>query len=328
MARTLRFLAPILTAGLLLTGCGAGEPEAEAAQAPEPGPCPESGLALSLTPVGHAADRSFLAIGLVNCDDESHLLDSYPNVGVFGGDVTISRDGNLPESVTVAPGKTLIAPLSWTSVPHDAEDTEDRITVDRLLVNALPEYHGYELEVDPAFELYADHVLDLGAWQNPAGEPPTEPVETETPAPTETPEAEAAACPEPGFSITTGEPNAAMGIRAISIELVNCGDEAIEVNGYPVVQVLHNGAPIEVEVNQGSDQLTDPGPTHIVVEPGESVSAGMLWRNKVESSDPADVVDATELVMSYAEDAPTIVVEPMYSVDLGTTRYLEVTAWR
>ncbi|GAB3662127.1 DUF4232 domain-containing protein [Glycomyces tarimensis] len=320
MIRVLRLLAPILTAGLLLSACGAGG--SEAVQAPEDGTCPDSGLDVSATPAGEASNERFLAIGLVNCGDVPHLLDSHPNVGVFGGDIAISRDGNVPESVTVDPGQTLVAPLSWTTVAEDAEDT---ITVDRLLVNALPEPTGYTVEIEPAFELAPDHVLDLGAWQHPAD---TEPVPDDTETPAEEPAPDAGACTEEGFQITITEPSAAMGIRAVGIDLVNCGAEAIEVNGYPVVEVLHGGATIEVEVHEGSGQLTDPGPTAITVEPGGSVSAGMLWRNKVESADPADVVNATALAMTYAEGAPTIVVTPSYPIDLGTTRYLEVTAWR
>lgn len=316
MMRLSRLAAPLLAAALLLSGCGTGPAAADSAGEG----CPESGLQVSLTPTGEAAGKSFLAIGLVNCDDVPHVLDSYPNVGVFGGNITISRDGNEPESVTVDPGEALIAPLAWDTVPEGTD--EDTLTVDRLLINALPEYQGYEVAVEPSFELYTDQVLDLGAWQNPAEDAPPEPVETETPAP------EPEACPEAGFRITVSQGSAAMGLRSAGIELVNCGEETIEVDGYPVVGVPGDGELLDVEVHQGSDQLTDPGPTPLAVEPGDSITAAMLWRNKVESSDPADVVNATRLVMSYAEGAPTVVVEPEATIDLGTTRYLEVTAWR
>ncbi|WP_051393257.1 DUF4232 domain-containing protein [Glycomyces arizonensis] len=320
MMRLPRLAAPLLAAALLLSGCGAGQAAADSAA--DEG-CPESGLQVSVTPTGEAAGKRFLAIGLVNCDDVPHVLDSYPNVGVFGGNITISRDGNEPESVTVDPGGALIAPLAWDTVPESTD--EDTLTVDRLLINALPEYQGYEVAVEPSFELYVDQVLDLGAWQNPAEDAPPEPVETETPEPGPV---ETGECPETGFRITVSQGSAAMGLRTAGIELVNCGEKAIEVNGYPVVGVPGDGALLDVEVHQGSDRITDPGPTPLTVEPGDSISAGMLWRNKVESSDPADVVNATRLVMTYAEGAPTVVVEPEATIDLGTTRYLEVTAWR
>jgi hypothetical protein len=102
----------------------------------------------------------------------------------------------------------------------------------------------------------------------------------------------------------------------------------IEVNGNPVVRVWDDGRPVTVEVRQGSDQLHDPGPSPIVVAPGGAVQAGMLWRLRVESENPDDIVDATELSVSYADHAPLQLVEPEYSIDLGTTRTLEVTAWR
>ncbi|GAB3228217.1 hypothetical protein GCM10027447_20130 [Glycomyces halotolerans] len=322
MTRALRLPTSLLALGLALAGCGAGgsDPGQEPAQG-----CHESGLDVSVTPTGTAAGKRFLAIGLVNCGDAPRLLDSHPNVGVFGGDVTVSRDGNEPETVEVGPGDALIAPLAWTDVPEHAENT---LTVDRLLITALPDHHGHPVEVDPAFELLRDHVLELGAWQRPAGDADTEPVETASPATEDEDDQAPATCPEAGFHVTVAQGSAAMGIRSAGIELVNCGQAAIEVDGYPVIEVLQDGSPIQVEVHHGSDTLTDPGPSRIVVEPGESVSAGLLWRNKVESADTGAVVSDPRLSIAYTAGGPAVVVEPESPVDLGTTRYLEVTAWR
>lgn len=157
----------------------------------------------------------------------------------------------------------------------------------------------------------------------------TEPVEPASPiepaeptAPTEP------ACPEEGFQATVSGMNAAMGIRATGIELVNCGTENIEVNGYPHLQILGESGPIAVEVKEGSDTLQDPGPTPITLAPGDSVSAGLLWRNRVESADENDAVNATEINVGYSDDSPMVTVTPEASIDLGTTRELEVTAWR
>lgn len=318
-SRPLVLLAAALT--LALSGCGVGAGAEEPRRSAGSTECDEHGVQLSLTPTGEVADRTFMAIGLVNCGEAPLVLDSMPQVGVFGGNVVAPRDANAPESVTLEPGQGAIAPLSWTVATGEGE----LLDVDRFLINALPVYAGYELALAEPVQLDADHVLDLGSWQ-PTGPAATDPVEPTDPATTEAPVEQS--CPEEGFRITVSGMNAAMGIRATGIDLVNCGTEDIEVNGYPQIEVLVNAAPIAVEVREGSDTLRDPGPTPITVAPGESVSAGMLWRNLVESSDPADTVDATQINVGYAEDSPLQKVTPEHSIDLGTTRELEVTAWR
>jgi hypothetical protein len=85
---------------------------------------------------------------------------------------------------------------------------------------------------------------------------------------------------------------------------------------------------VELDVREGSDTLQDPGPTPITLAPGDTVSAGLLWRNKVESADEGDIVNATEINVGYAKDSPLVTVTPEAPIDLGTTRELEVTAWR
>lgn len=317
MRRTTRPLA-ILTAVLALaaSGCslvpdtGGGEPAAATSTE-----CDEYGIQMSLTPTGEVGDRTFMAIGLVNCGEEPLLLDSMPQVGVFGGNVVAPRDRNAADAITVDPGQGVIAPLSWTEATGAGEVLE----VDVFLVNATPVTAGYELELAEPVELDADHVLDLGSWQV-AGEPadpPVEPIEPATDQPAE-PE-----CSE-GFHVTVTQGSAAMGIRSGGIELVNCGTEDIAINGYPVIEIPG----VEIEVREGSDTLQDPGPSAITLAPGDSVSAGMLWRNKVESAEESDVVNATEINVGYAEGSPMETVNPESPIDLGTTRDLEVTAWR
>ncbi|MEU5153643.1 DUF4232 domain-containing protein [Glycomyces sp. NPDC021274] len=313
MPRTSRPLALIAAVlALAASGCGAGGDSGDEAAAATSTACDDHGIQMSLTPTGEVGDRTFMAIGLVNCGEAPLLLDSMPQVGVFGGNVVAPRDHNAPESVTVDPGQGAIAPLSWEAPTHTGEVLE----VDRFLINALPVYAGYELDLAEPIELDAEHVLDLGAWQLtgvPAAE--VEPVEPATDRPEEP------QCPEGGFHVTVTQGSAAMGLRTSGIELVNCGTEDIAINGYPVIEIPG----VEVAVRQGSDTLQDPGPTAITLAPGESVSAGMLWRNLVEAG---DVVNATEINVGYAAGSPLETVTPEASIDLGTTREIEVTAWR
>lgn len=313
-ARPLALIAALLA--LAAAGCGTGGgngPMAPAAATSTE--CDDLGIQMSLTPTGEVGDRVFMAIGLVNCGTEPLLLDSLPQVGVFGGNVSAPRDANIEESITVDPGQGAIAPLSWVK-PTRSQEVMD---VDRFLINAPPVYAGYELELAQPVQLNTDHVLDLGSWQR-SGEPAIPPAEPVEPA-TDRPEAP---CPEGGFHVTVTQGSAAMGVRSGGIELVNCGTEDIEINGYPVLEIPG----VAIEVRQGSDTLQDPGPTAITLAPGETVSAGMLWRNKVESSDEDDVVNATQISVGYAEGSPLETVSPEAPIDLGTTREIEVTAWR
>ncbi|WP_205326390.1 DUF4232 domain-containing protein [Glycomyces sp. YM15] len=308
-SRPLALIAAVLA--FAASGCGFGsgdEPAAATSTA-----CDDHGIQMSLTPTGIVGDRTFMAIGLVNCGEEPLLLDSMPQVGVFGGNVVAPRDLNAPESVTVDPGQGAIAPLSWTPATGGGETVE----VDRFLVNALPVYAEYELELAEPIELGAEHVLDLGAWQL-SGVPAAQPAEPVQPA---TDRPEEPDCPEEGFHVTVTQGSAAMGVRSSGIELLNCGTADIEVNGYPVIEFPG----VDVAVRHGSDTLQDPGPAPITLAPGDTASAGMLWTNRVEAG---DVVNATEISVGYAEGSPMETVTPEASIDLGTTRQIEVTAWR
>lgn len=312
--------AAVLTLAMSACGVGAGGIDEDTGGPVASTDCDEHGVQLGLTPAGEVADRTFMAIGLVNCGEAPLVLDSMPQVGVSGGNVVAPRDANVPESMALEPGQGAVAPLSWTVATGEGE----MLDVDRFHITVSPVPAGYELDLAEPVELDADHVLDLGAWQpaGPAATDPVEPTEPVSEAPAEEP------CPESGFHVTVSQGSAAMGIRSAGIELVNCGEEDIEVNGYPVVKVLANGGAVDIEVREGSDTLQDPGPTPITVAPGSSVRASMLWRNKVESSDPNDDVNSDNLSIGYAEDSPLTAVTPEITIDLGTTRELEVTAWR
>ncbi|THV25954.1 DUF4232 domain-containing protein [Glycomyces paridis] len=306
-------LAAALALALAACGQDAGSP-GTAAPPPAMTDCDEFGVQMSLTPAGEVGDRTYLALGLVNCGQAPLVLDSMPQVGVFGGNVVAPRDANVPESVTLAPGQGAFTTLSWTQATREG----DTVEVDRILVNALPVVAGYELDLPEPVTLDYDHVLDLGSWQVAA--PGAEPAPEETPSETEEPDEEA--CPPEGFRIGFSEDvNAAMGIRAVGITMLNCGEEPIEVNGYPVVEIPG----VELEVREGSDTLQDPGATPITVEPGEEVSAGMSWRNLVEGGES---VDATSVDIGYSPESPLQTATPPWTIDLGTTRDIEVTAWR
>jgi hypothetical protein len=142
----------------------------------------------------------------------------------------------------------------------------------------------------------------------------------------------AAACPDSGFAITTGAVDAALGLRAMSIALVNCGSRPYTVNGYPAVRVLDaNRNPLDVEVGNGSSPISAPDsydtpPRPVTLQPGRTATARLLWRTTVtESTVPA--TSGAYLEIAPAKGQPAQTVTPQGGIDLGTTGRLGVNAW-
>lgn len=135
-----------------------------------------------------------------------------------------------------------------------------------------------------------------------------------------------------------------MGIRVLTIEMVNCGAAPVVVNGYPSVRLFDESHdPIAVTVGQGSAGVAmvpdfDDPPQEVVLQPGERVHSGLLWRNLVTDA----TVNATTAVYLEAasaagrpwQDVPLIVPNPLngdgqtVDIDLGNTDKLGVEAWK
>jgi hypothetical protein len=165
------------------------------------------------------------------------------------------------------------------------------------------------------------------------GPAPRPAVSTGTPAaaqPTASP-SESGGCPSSGVLVRTGPVDAAMGLRAMRIELVNCGTVPVTVNGYPGVRLLdEDRAPLPVTVLQGSSAVAsidsfDTPPAPVTAAPGESLVAGLVWRNTVDSV--AGPVNGTYLEIVPVPGQPPQTVRPEGPVDVGTTGRMGVTAW-
>ncbi|GAB3977493.1 DUF4232 domain-containing protein [Plantactinospora veratri] len=166
----------------------------------------------------------------------------------------------------------------------------------------------------------------LAACGTPSRPPIPEPTLTAEPAPT------AVECPD-GFLITAGEVEPALGLRALGIELRNCGTAPYRLDGYPVVRVLdQERRPLDVTVGNGSAPVSSPDsydlpPRPVLLQPGGTARARVLWRNTVTgSAEPA--TDARYLEIAPSPGAPTQLVAPRGGIDLGTTGRLAVNVWR
>ncbi|MFV2099604.1 DUF4232 domain-containing protein [Micromonospora sp. LOL_024] len=139
-----------------------------------------------------------------------------------------------------------------------------------------------------------------------------------------------AACPASGVRISHLGVSAAMGLRAMGLELVNCGDRHYRLHGYPAPQLRDaDGNTIPVRIIHGAEGITsgfDDPPRPVILAPGEAAGAALLWRNLVDN--PAVVAtNAEHLRVAPLRDRPALEVAIQGSIDLGNTDQLGVSAW-
>ncbi|MDG4835457.1 DUF4232 domain-containing protein [Micromonospora sp. WMMD967] len=165
-----------------------------------------------------------------------------------------------------------------------------------------------------------------GQGGDPTGPPPT--VSSPTPSASIEPLAE---CPASGVRIRSTGSDAAMGLRALGLELVNCGDRPYQLNGYPVLHVFDDQRePVMVRVVNGAREITsgfDQPARPVPLAPGERATAVMLWRNLVTDSTVV-ATNGKYLTVAPAAGQPAAEVDPDGPVDLGNTGRIGVSAWK
>jgi len=163
---------------------------------------------------------------------------------------------------------------------------------------------------------------------------------TVSPAPPPTvPEVE---CSDAGIGISAAGTEAAMGLRTLSIELVNCGTSPYTVRGYPSVRLFDEALePIDVNAAPGTNGVAmlpefDAPPREITLQPGEKAVSGLLWRNLVTDATvkatTAFHLDAAVAQGKPWQQVPLIVPDEIngtrtVEIDLGNTGKLGVQAW-
>ncbi|MFI5832061.1 DUF4232 domain-containing protein [Micromonospora sp. NPDC051300] len=140
-----------------------------------------------------------------------------------------------------------------------------------------------------------------------------------------------ATCPPDGVRITETGVSAAMGLRAMGLDLVNCGNQPYELRGYPAVRLRDaDGDPIAVRTVPGATGITsgfDAPPTRMVLRPGERAGAALLWRNTV--TDPTVVAtEGRQLDVAPVTGRSSQPVTLDGPIDLGNTGRLGVSAWK
>ncbi|MEU8581954.1 DUF4232 domain-containing protein [Streptomyces abikoensis] len=125
--------------------------------------------------------------------------------------------------------------------------------------------------------------------------------------------------------------DAAMGLRAVSLHLENCGTGTHRLNGYPQLQLLDaRHKPVDtVTVLRGGNAIAtgtgaDGEPQPLELKTGERAYAVMVWHNTVtEAGDPVNAPYAR--VWAEPGAAPVTVTSEF---DLGTTGRLGVGPWK
>ncbi|MFE3824431.1 DUF4232 domain-containing protein [Streptomyces sp. NPDC059092] len=167
------------------------------------------------------------------------------------------------------------------------------------------------------------------ATPEPAEPAPAPPADRSLPtsAPSE-PTGPTGACPESGVRITPGLVQGAMGLRAMTVTLTNCGTGPYELNGYPSVRVLDEDRdPYDIKVFRGTDAIPmagpAPDPAPLTLEPGESARSGLSWR--MMSPDTS----RTYLeITPAAGERPQTMETPDGPLDLTDTGQLGTTPWQ
>ncbi|AVH55515.1 MULTISPECIES: DUF4232 domain-containing protein [Streptomyces] len=147
-----------------------------------------------------------------------------------------------------------------------------------------------------------------------------------TPGPSPSvPVQQAQGCPPSGLRFGTGLVNAAMGLRAMTLTLTNCGTRPYELNGYPSISVLDGEGALLTGVRtvQGTDKVfmapDDPGPSPLTLAPGETARAGLYWRMAAE--------DGTYLRVAPEQGRDVTTVRLDDPLDIGPENTLGTTPW-
>ncbi|WP_203840879.1 DUF4232 domain-containing protein [Winogradskya humida] len=137
-------------------------------------------------------------------------------------------------------------------------------------------------------------------------------------------------CLEPGVELSLSEVDGAMGLRAVGIQLRNCGTKPYVAYGYPLVDVLDaDHRKLDVKVLVGTDNIQQVDtlkdtPERVEVAPGEQIGAALLWRS-TNAPGEGDFMLGAYLSVAPAEGQPRHTL-PL-NVDLGTTGKMGVGPW-
>ncbi|MFI6102090.1 DUF4232 domain-containing protein [Lentzea sp. NPDC051213] len=139
-----------------------------------------------------------------------------------------------------------------------------------------------------------------------------------------------------GLRFSMGDGDAAMGLRVVQVQVLNCGPESLQLNGYPQVQLLdEDRRPLTVDILEGSGGISsvegfDDPPQPITVLPGETAKSAFMWKNRNTGEVEPQLARYADMAAApggtWYDLAPRPGSTTLY-IDLGTTGRLGVKAW-
>ncbi|MFB7166059.1 DUF4232 domain-containing protein [Streptomyces sp. NPDC056242] len=297
-------LLPVLAAtALLLTACGTqhagpGNPTADAAEPPprtqvdDPG---KNGVRItSLTlPSASPSPRRTTSVSADSLPADSGMLAAY--------------------EVTNNTAKSLTYSVVFTFMSSDGGAVANQTTTVRDVGPGKTVRGTVRAGELPPAAPRVTQAKVLEATTVPAGEAPAEP----------------GTCPASGIRVSADKGDAAMGLRVVGLHLDNCGKRDYAVDGYPLLELLDDGLdPVDgIEILDGSGGITtgagpDEPPRPVTLEPGESATASLVWRNTTEAG---TAVNVPHVRVRAKAGADPVTVTP--HLDLGTTGKLGVRPW-
>lgn len=184
----------------------------------------------------------------------------------------------------------------------------------------------------PAVALVALAVSGCARPADLATRPFPEPPISAWTSPSASPSAPAPTCSAAGTRLTAGEVDGAMGLRAMGVDLVNCGEGTVVLDGYPAARLFdkdHDALTVRVDDGVGAVTHLPPWelpPTKVTLGPGESATSLVVWRNLTEFA-PDGPVNAAFLDLAPVPGGAFEPVAMTSVIDLGTTGRLAVSPW-
>ncbi|WP_328990197.1 DUF4232 domain-containing protein [Kribbella sp. NBC_01245] len=112
-----------------------------------------------------------------------------------------------------------------------------------------------------------------------------------------------AKCLPNGHLITRSEIDAAIGLRAVTLSLRNCGKRPLVVHGHPAIAVLDRARrPFPITVTR---ETPDGPPETLQLKPGQTLIAVLTWRNTVTDDDSILPMQAAYLRVAAGQGNPT-----------------------
>jgi hypothetical protein len=132
-----------------------------------------------------------------------------------------------------------------------------------------------------------------------------------------------------GLEISVGGEDAASGLRAVGLELRNCGRDPYRIKGFPELSLLdEDRKPLDVRVLRGVGEVTALPPWQVepeeeTIAPGASLTALLVWRNLTTDAETVAVGEFVSVAAGPGQSRHLLALH----VDAGNTGKVAISPW-